>query len=72
MKHDAAVSLWPARMASRPRAVILSPMRAHSSNHASSSPTLSVSARPTRLTSSISTPVHGAPERQINRPIDQR
>src|ERR1700741_1882736 len=47
-------------------------MRAHSSNQALSSPTLSSSARPTRLTSSISAPIHGAPDRQISSPIDQR
>ena len=39
MKHDAAVRLWPAFSASRPRASTLSPMRFHSANHASSSPT---------------------------------
>ncbi len=41
-------------------------------NQAVSSPTLPASARPTRLTSSISIPTQGAPDRQIKSPIDQR
>ena len=39
MKQDAAVRLWPALRESRPRASTLSPIRFHSANHASSSPT---------------------------------
>ena len=71
-RQDAAVSLWPEASASRPRASTLSPIRVHSSNQASSLPTRSRNARPTRFTSSISAPPHGAPLRQMSRPIDQR